>query len=160
MLSETDRLYLKRCIELAETALQKGDAPFGSILVSGEGEILFEDHNRISGGDHTRHPEFAIARWATQHLNPDARQKATVYTSGEHCSMCASAHGLVGLGRIVYASSTEQLTQWKKKWGIESGPLKVLSIKDVIRHADVDGPDEKLSKEVKNLQLSYHKQDK
>src|SRR3712207_7274778 len=39
-------------------------------------------------------------------------RSATVYTSGEHCPLCAAAHAWVGLGRIVYASSSVQLTAW------------------------------------------------
>ena len=44
--------------------LEAGDEPFGSVLVSATGDTLFEDHNHVAGGDHTQHPEFAIARWA------------------------------------------------------------------------------------------------
>lgn len=40
------------------------------------------------------------------------RKRATVYTSGEHCPMCAAAHGWVNLGRIVFASSSQQLAEW------------------------------------------------
>ena len=111
MITETDLKYLERCVELAKIALEKGDEPFGSVLVTKEGKVLKEDHNRVSGGDHTQHPEFAIARWAAAN-DPDERSEATVYTSGEHCPMCAAAHGWVGLGRIVYASSSAQLVQW------------------------------------------------
>src|SRR5699024_11904289 len=57
---------------------------------------LFEDHNHVSGGDHTQHPEFAIARWAANNLTPEERAKATVYTSGEHCPMCRSEERRVG----------------------------------------------------------------
>ncbi len=64
MISESDLKYLRRCVELAETALRKGDQPFGSVLVSADGEVLMEDHNHVAGGDHTQHPEFALARWA------------------------------------------------------------------------------------------------
>ena len=66
----------------------------------------FEDRNRVKDGDATRHPEFAIARWAVDNLTPAERAAATVYTSGEHCPMCAAAHAWVGLGRIVYATSS------------------------------------------------------
>ena len=76
MISEQDRYYLKRAISLAKEALAVGDEPFGSLLVSEEGEILFEDHNHVSGGDHTQHPEFAIARWAANHLSADERKKS------------------------------------------------------------------------------------
>ena len=51
------------------------------------------------GGDATRHPEFAIARWAADESDAcPTRADATVYTSGEHCPMCAAAHAWVGLG--------------------------------------------------------------
>lgn len=156
MIHESDRRYLKRCVELAETALLKGDAPFGSMLVSQSGKVLYEGHNEISTGDNTRHPEFEIAKWAANNLNEVERRSATVYTSGEHCSMCASAHGLVGLGRIVYASSTEQLKKWNDEMGIEGGRLKGLSIQEVINDTEVDGPDEILSEKVRKLQYKYH----
>lgn len=156
MIDEIDRKYLKRCVELAETALKNGDAPFGSILVSQEGEVLYEGRNEISSGDNTCHPEFAIAKWAANNLNETQRQNAVVYTSGEHRSMCASAHGLVGLGRIVYASSTKQLSKWTKEMGVENGRLKGLSIPEVINHTEVDGPDEFLSEEVRKLQYRYY----
>ena len=85
----TDVDRLRRCIDLAREALADGDEPFGSTLVSADGTELFADRNRVSGGDHTRHPEFAIARWAAENLTPDERASATVYTSGEHCPMCS-----------------------------------------------------------------------
>ncbi|NRQ39622.1 nucleoside deaminase, partial [Nonomuraea sp. NN258] len=92
MIGETDLRHLRRCVELAAEALDKGDEPFGSVLVSGDGRVLAEDHNRVAGGDRTQHPEFALARWSAEHLAPRERAAATVYTSGEHCPMCAAAH--------------------------------------------------------------------
>ncbi len=56
--------YLRRCVELAAEALEAGDEPFGSVLVAADGNVLFEDRNRVASGDPTRHPEFEIARWA------------------------------------------------------------------------------------------------
>lgn len=157
MMTEKDRRYLKRSVELAAEALEKGNSPFGSILVSKDGEVLFEDHNRDAEGDNTRHPEFEIAKWAVNNLSEEERKEAVVYTSGEHCSMCASAHGLVGLGRIVYASSSSQLKEWHKDLELASGVLKGLSITEVLNGVQVDGPDVKLSEEVKSLQYKYHR---
>src|SRR5699024_10915482 len=117
-ITEHDHRYLTQCVELARKALDAGDEPFGSLLVTDQDEVVFTDRTRVSGGAHTRHPEFAIARWAAEHLSPEARATATVYTSGEHCPMCAAAHAWVGLGRIVYASSAEQLAAWHQQWGI------------------------------------------
>ncbi len=78
MITPTDHKHLQRCMELAKLALEKGDQPFGSVLVSADGGVLFEDHNHVAGGDHTQHPELAIARWAAANMTPEARSKATV----------------------------------------------------------------------------------
>ncbi|EFF74726.1 hypothetical protein HMPREF0004_3938, partial [Achromobacter piechaudii ATCC 43553] len=56
MIDEHDKQHLARCVALARQALESGDQPFGSVLVSANGEVLFEDHNHVSGGDHTQHP--------------------------------------------------------------------------------------------------------
>ncbi|MFC0015022.1 MULTISPECIES: nucleoside deaminase [Allobacillus] len=151
MISEVDIKHLRRCVELAKEALEKGDEPFGSILVSADGEVLQEDHNHVAGGDHTQHPEFALARWAANNMSPEERSKATVYTSGEHCPMCAAAHGWVGLGRIVYASSSEQLVEWMNEMGVGPSPVRNLPIQEVIRDAEIDGPVPELAAEVREL---------
>jgi tRNA(Arg) A34 adenosine deaminase TadA len=109
MISESDRHHLRRCVELAAHAVDTGNEPFGSILVASDGAVRAEQHNRVGYGDPTRHPEFELARWAAANMTRAERAAATMYTSGEHCPMCAAAHGWVGLGRIVYAVSSEQL---------------------------------------------------
>jgi len=65
MFTETDLVHLRRCVELAEEALEAGDEPFGSVLVGPGGKVLAEDRNRIAEtGDPTQHPELNLARWA------------------------------------------------------------------------------------------------
>ncbi|MFD0674653.1 nucleoside deaminase [Cohnella sp. GCM10027633] len=151
MITGTDMKYLQRCIELAEAALEAGDEPFGSVLVSADGEALMEDHNHVAGGDHTQHPEFALARWAAQHLTIEERSAATVYTSGEHCPMCAAAHGWAGLGRIVYASSSAQLAEWLGELGVPPSRVRNLPIGEVIRDTVVEGPVPGLAEKVREL---------
>ena len=158
MITETDLKHLKRCVELAEKALEAGDEPFGSVLVSFEGDVLFEDHNHIvTTGDHTRHPEFEIARWAAENMSEKDRKKAVVYTSGEHCPMCSAAHAWVGLGRIVYVSSAKQLTQWRKEMGVSNFPVNPLSIQEVAPHILVEGPVLELADKVRLLHERAHK---
>ncbi|WP_277183958.1 nucleoside deaminase [Caballeronia sp. BR00000012568055] len=156
MIDDTDLSHLNRCVELAQLALDEGDQPFGSLIISQDGRVLFEDRNRISGGDHTQHPEFAIARWAANNLSESDRKHAVVYTSGEHCAMCSAAHGWVGLGRIVYASSTEQFTQWQNELGAPAGPVRALSINEVIPDTPVDGPAEALTERIRAMHVAYH----
>lgn len=159
MINKQDRQHLQRCVELAALAVEAGDEPFGSVLVSSTGEVLFEDRNRVAGGDHTQHPEFAIARWAANNLSPEERATATVYTSGEHCPMCAAAHGWVGLGRIVYASSSEQLVTWLSDLGRSpSSRVRPLAIAEVINDTVVDGPDEELAAQIHQLHIKFYNQ--
>ena len=148
-LSEQDRPHLQHCVALAREALETGDEPFGSVLVDGSGAVVRVDRNRIASGDPTAHPELA-------HLSPRVRARATVYTSGEHCPMCAAAHAWAGLGRIVYAASSEQLGQWLDSWGIAAPPVRGLPITTVAPLAQVAGPDEKLAQEVRLLHARYH----
>lgn len=152
-LTAEDRRYLRRCVDLASEALAAGDEPFGSVLVDADGVERFADRNRVAGGDHTRHPEFEIARWSAAHLTLEERARATVYTSGEHCPMCAAAHAWVGLGRIVYASSTAQLLTWREELGLAPGPVAPLRIPEVAPSVPVAGPDPELAGDVRALHV-------
>lgn len=154
-ISAIDLHHLRRAIDLARLALERGDEPFGSVLVSGDGEVLFEDHNHVIALEATQHPEFAIARWAGANLRPVERASATVYTSGEHCAMCSAAHGWVGLGRIVYAVSSAQLGAWRSAWGSPPSPVTALSIAQVVPVAVVDGPAPELEAEVRALHEAF-----
>lgn len=156
-LTPQDHRFLTQCVDLAREALEDGDEPFGSVLVSARGEQLFADRNRVAGGDRTRHPEFEIARWAAEHLTPAERSRATVYTSGEHCPMCAAAHAWVGLGRIVYASSSEQLSGWYREWGIPAAPVLPLPIHAIAPHIPIAGPHPELSEQVRLLHALLHR---
>jgi len=151
MITDVDRTWLARAVDLAEQALDHGDEPYGSVLVDADGTELFADHNRISGGDGTRHPEFAIARWAAGNLTPARRAETVVYTSGEHCAMCSAAHGWVGLGRIVYAASSRQIGAWRAALGHPPAAVNAIPIQDVVPGITVDGPDEEQGARVKEL---------
>lgn len=149
-----DLIHLRRCVELAAEGLAAGDEPFGSVLVTAAGDVVFEDRNRVAGGDQTRHPELAAAQWAVGHLSERERAGATVYTSGEHCPMCAAAHAWVGLGRIVYAVSSAQLTAWREAWGAAPGPVTPLPVQQVAPGVEVAGPAPELEAEMREMHLS------
>ena len=150
-ISDSDLRHLRKCVDLARQALDDGDEPFGSVLVDYTGATLFADRNRVKDGDATQHPEFALARWAAEHLPPQRRPRTTVYTSGEHCPMCSAAHAWVGLGRIVYATSSAQLSGWLAEWGAPPGPVAVLPITTVAPGIEVDGPVPELEEPMKEL---------
>ena len=153
MITDKDMVYLRRCVELAAEALEAGDEPFGSVLVDADGQVLREDRNRANSVDATYHPEIAVAKWAAENMTADARAKAVVYTSGEHCAMCSAAHAWAGLDRIVYISSSKQLSEWMAEMGVTStSPINSLSIQEVAPNVPVEGPIAGLDEEVKALQ--------
>ncbi len=160
MPSATDLIHLRRCIELATIALEAGDEPFGSVLVAADGTVLAEDRNRVGSGDPTRHPEFELARRAAANMSPSERAAATVYTSGEHCPMCAAAHGWVGLGRIVYVSSSAQLADWLSELGVPPPPVKTLPIQEIVPGIVVEGPVPELVEQVHQLHRRFHQRSK
>jgi tRNA(Arg) A34 adenosine deaminase TadA len=123
-LTAVDRGFLRRCVDLARESLEDGDEPFGSLLVDGQGVVRLSDRNR---------------------------QESVVYTSGEHCPMCSAAHAWVGLGPIVYASSSEQLVAWRQEWGFPPGPVNPLPINAVAPDVSVAGPDPQLAAEIRLL---------
>ena len=154
--SPEDLPHLRRCVELAAEAVEAGDHPFGSVLVAGDGRVLAEDRNREnSAGDATRHPEIDLARWAAAHLTADERAAATVFTSGEHCPMCSAAHAWVGLGRIVYVSSSEQLIAWLAELGVPPPPVIPLAINQVAPGLLVRGPVPGLDEQVRELHRRF-----
>jgi tRNA(Arg) A34 adenosine deaminase TadA len=109
----------------------------------------------VTAGDATRHPEFELARWAAANMTPPERAAATVYTSGEHCPMCAAAHGWVGLGRIVYVTSSEQAGAWLAELGVGPAPVLPLAIPDVVPGVEVAGPVPGLAEQVRDLHRRF-----
>ncbi|HEV2934401.1 MAG TPA: nucleoside deaminase [Streptosporangiaceae bacterium] len=155
--SPQDLSHLRRCVELAAEAVAVGDFPFGSVLVAQDGRVLAEDRNRENTmGDSTRHPEFELARWAAANLTAGQRAAATVFTSGEHCPMCSAAHAWVGLGRIVYVSSSGQLTAWLAELGAPTLAVRPLPVGDIAPGLVVQGPVPGLAEQVRDLHRRFH----
>ena len=111
-MDETDVRHLRRAIELARLAREHGNQPFGSLLVGASGQVLAEHENVVvTASDDTGHPELTLVRWAGSHVAPEDRGGTTVYTSCEHCPMCAAATYWAGIGRIVFALSAAQFRE-------------------------------------------------
>lgn len=133
--------HLELCLRLAEQALDAGDSAFGSVLVDASGTVLRTAVNReATRADATAHPELELAQWAAGHVPADERASCVVYTSGEHCPMCAAGHAWVGLGPIVYAASSAQLAQWRSERGLTGSPVAPLPITVVAPDVRVHGP--------------------
>lgn len=112
MITTADEDLLRRAIEIAAHATTLGDAPYGSLLAGADGTILAEAHNTVRrDNDISAHPELKLARWAARELDQRTAARTTLYTSCQPCTMCAGGIVRSGLGRVVYALSTEQLVE-------------------------------------------------
>jgi tRNA(Arg) A34 adenosine deaminase TadA len=122
-MTSDDEKFLRRAIVLATDARATGDAPFGSLLVGPDGDVLAEDHNTVlSDNDITAHPELKLARWVAQELPAQVAAGTTLYTSCQPCGMCAGAIDRSGIGRVVYALANEQLAAVKPSGGFPPVP--------------------------------------
>lgn len=121
--SAEEERFLRRAITIAVRSRADGDAPFGSVLVGPDGQILSEERNTVrSDNDITAHPELKLARWAARELAPDLAAGTTLFTSCQPCEMCTGAIARSGLGRVLYALSNEQLTAVKSGGGFPRVP--------------------------------------
>src|SRR5690606_4649161 len=156
-LTETDRLRLQTCLELAKEAIENRDKPLGSILVGSDVEILRKARNRVNELTALAHPEYELALWAAENLSLEERRKTTIYTTGEHCPMCSAAHGWAELGTIVYLSSGKQLSEWLREFQAPSSPIEFYPVEQIIKNIEVRGPASgELLEEIKNLHKKYY----
>jgi tRNA(Arg) A34 adenosine deaminase TadA len=115
--------HLRRAIALAAEARAGGNPPFGSLLVGPGGSVLMEERNSsLTDDDITAHPELKLARWAARSLDAATAAEITMYTSCEPCGMCAGALARSGIGRVVFALSTDQLNGLKTSGGFPAVP--------------------------------------
>lgn len=104
--------FLKRAVELAYQARERGNHPFGALLVDDQDTILLEAQNSVvTERDCTAHAETNLVRAACRQFEAEVLVRCTLYTSTEPCAMCAGAIYWAGIGRVVYALSEAELRQ-------------------------------------------------
>lgn len=109
-LDERDARYLRDAIALSATARARGNRPFGAVIVSPEGEVLAEAWNSNGEtGDYTAHAETSAIRIASPRFQREQLQRATLYSSGEPCVMCAGAIFWSGIQRVVFGIDAQRL---------------------------------------------------
>jgi tRNA(Arg) A34 adenosine deaminase TadA len=126
--------HMSRAIELARESVDRGDRPFGSVLVRDD-SVVMEAGNRVNTADDVRrHPELDLAYRARRKWNVPTRRETVMYTSTEPCPMCAGGIRHAKLGRVVYSVGGDEFGEF-----VESGPpVRSAAILDGV--ADVTGP--------------------
>jgi tRNA(adenine34) deaminase len=105
VVAEDDARWMRRALELAALAAERGEVPVGAVLVT-DGEITGEGHNRtISDADPTAHAEMVAIRAAARRAGDWRLLGSTLYISLEPCAMCAGAIVLARIDRVVYGAA-------------------------------------------------------
>ena len=87
----TDDHFMKRALELAQQAADRGEVPVGAVVVR-NGEIIGQGHNQpIVSHDSTAHAEIMAMRDASKNLSNYRLTGCDIYVTIEPCTMCVGA---------------------------------------------------------------------
>lgn len=101
--------FIREAYRLAQQSADRGDEPFGALLVW-RGEIaLRADNTTTTGNDATNHAETNLVRLANQKFDRQFLSECTLYTSTEPCLMCCGAIYWSGVRRVVFGVSATAL---------------------------------------------------
>lgn len=119
-MDENDLRFMRAAIDVARRARDKGNHPFGAVLVDEEGHLLMEAENTVvTEQDCTAHAEINLMRQASKEYDPDFLAKCTMYTSTEPCPMCAGAVFWANVRRVAYGLSAQSLYEMSAADGDE-----------------------------------------
>ncbi len=108
-MNESDEFFLRRAIQLAKQAREKGQEPFGAVLVKNN-EIVAEGENQIfATSDPTAHAENALIREYCQKNKIMNLEGFTLYCSTEPCLLCSGAVFWAKITKIVFSVSQKML---------------------------------------------------
>jgi tRNA(adenine34) deaminase len=125
----TDAYFMKKALQEAEMAFEKGEIPVGAVVVV-EDRIIARSHNLTELlQDVTAHAEMQAITSAAHFLGGKYLKNCSLYVTLEPCQMCAGALYWSQLSKVVYGASDEQRgfvkmgTQLHPKTQVISGVL-------------------------------------
>src|SRR5690606_7471149 len=112
MITEKDKQFIKRAIELSEKGMHNNaGGPFGAVVVK-NGEIIAEGFNQVtSSNDPTAHAEVVAIRKACEVLGTFQLNDCIIYTSCEPCPMCLGAIYWARPKAVYYACTKEDAAE-------------------------------------------------
>jgi len=103
-----DAYFMKRALQEAEAAYEKGEVPIGAVVVVNN-QIIARAHNLTETlTDVTAHAEMQAITAASNFLGGKYLLDCTIYVTIEPCQMCAGALFWSQISNIVYGARDEQ----------------------------------------------------
>ncbi len=108
MITPFDATYfMKKALQEAEAALEKGEVPVGAVIVV-EDRIIARAHNLTELlNDVTAHAEMQAITAAANFLGGKYLKNCTLYVTLEPCQMCAGALYWSQISKIVYGATDD-----------------------------------------------------
>lgn len=104
----TDEYFMKKALQEAEVAFEKGEIPVGAIIVI-DNKVIARSHNLTEMlHDVTAHAEMQSITAAANFLGGKYLKECTLYVTLEPCQMCAGALYWSQISKIVYGASDLQ----------------------------------------------------
>ncbi|MFI1744508.1 MULTISPECIES: nucleoside deaminase [Thalassobellus] len=102
-----DTYFMKKALNEAEAALDKGEIPVGAVVVI-DNRIIARGHNLTETlNDVTAHAEMQAITAAANFLGGKYLKQCTLYVTLEPCQMCAGALYWSQISNIVYGARDE-----------------------------------------------------
>lgn len=103
-----DNYFMKKALQEAEAAFEKGEVPIGAIIVV-QDRIIARAHNLTELlNDVTAHAEMQAITAAANFLGGKYLKDCTLYVTLEPCQMCAGALYWSQISKIVFAANDPQ----------------------------------------------------
>lgn len=104
----TDDYFMKKALQEAEMAFEKGEIPVGAIIVV-DNKVIARSHNLTELlNDVTAHAEMQSITAAANFLGGKYLKNCTLYVTLEPCQMCAGALYWSQISKVVFGARDEQ----------------------------------------------------
>ena len=104
----TDEYFMKKALDEAYQAYEKGEIPIGAVIVI-DSKIIARSHNLTEMlNDVTAHAEMQSITAAANFIGGKYLKNCTLYVTIEPCQMCAGALYWSQVSRIVFGANDEQ----------------------------------------------------
>ena len=109
---------MRRCLDLARVASEKGDSPVGSLIVK-SGRIVARGIEAVKArSDPTAHAEIEALRSACERLRTLDLSGSVLYTNVEPCWMCSYAIRQTRIARVVFGLRNEKVGGLSSKFRV------------------------------------------
>jgi tRNA(Arg) A34 adenosine deaminase TadA len=97
--------FMERAFELRRRAIERGDQPYGAVVVK-DGRIVGEGVSAVvTDRDPTAHAEIEAIRDAARRLNTNDLSGCEMYGTSKACPMCEAASYWARIGRMYHGAS-------------------------------------------------------